>query len=228
MKQMLLIPLLLVTVLFSSCSSSDFDETYPVSYKLEDLKSRIYDIATDYGITNFTINDSILERNINMSDEEIENIFRTASKMNGTFYSTKVNEERNYFVCTKSNQRKRTMDPSMESGVVYGESYGKVDSLDVRYEVSIDFNWSTTEHCYARLDGFSIKKHVESPVHSGNYTWEDLGSYQTQQGVASFSGFDICFEYDFIIVINFEGINIHKDVQCDYSNGILEVNVQDL
>ncbi len=217
-----LLPLFIAATFFTSCTSST-DDDYITNNTPRDTYSMIKHIAWEYGINDFQLDENYFEQHPNISEKEMETIFRLFTNMNGSFIANNV-EKSTPAVLVKI-KKANILDPSAESGTIEAHESEKIDTFEIRYSVALDFSWSSLGHSTVDLQKFDVERLVESPQYSGSYRWESVSS-QTQAGVATFFGVGICFSYEFFVDIYLDGITMRKDVQCYYSGGMLSLNIQ--
>lgn len=123
-------------------------------------------------------------------------------------------------------KKSNVLDPSAESGTIECQEYGNIDSLEIRYSVTLDFSWSSLGHSTVDMQEFKVEGHVETPKYSGSYQWKEISS-KAYKGVFSFFGTKISFTYDFTADIYLDGITMRKNIQCYYSAGMMSLNIQD-
>lgn len=214
-KRIFQVCVMLVAGMFvTGCSSDDefsFEKTN--EEQLADLKSRALRIAMEYGLDNIEFNDEELMKNINVSDEEIEQTMKIFAGLKGHYVMS--DKEGDTFKMHKCQlQRMRKVSPATETWS--GSTSGSYSDSDFSLDISLSYFYSSME-----------KSSVTGTI-SVRYTWIDDEGYEQWEDddvniveeYGDFSGVGQ-FSYSAIISYNKNGFVLNGEVICDYSAGVL-------
>lgn len=141
------LPLIVVGLLFSSCSSEFGDSISSVEDKIEQRRLFVTQLANDYGLDNFVPSYDLIRKNIKMSDAEVEKEIQLFASLKGVYELTK-NETNKLSVgrkFQKKHQRRYVNDewpenlPSSVSGTLSFSGNG-ADGISYRGSFKITYD----------------------------------------------------------------------------------------
>lgn len=143
-------------IILSACTS-DFYETPTSIERLNSLKDKIYRYAEEYGV-NVTTNDSILIKNLDVTDEEIENRMKLLSKIPGTYIGIRNNKGVfNMKKLEKNITRSVSWSPEIWQGTVSDDVF--INST-YSFSIELEYYYNQTANSYIRCSSavFHVRK----------------------------------------------------------------------
>lgn len=207
--------MLLAVFLIVACSSDDeFPFEKAKEEQLADLKVRAIRIATDYGLANIKFDDNELMKNLNISDEEIEQTMKMFAGLKG-HYMLSGKEGQTFKMHKRQPNRMRKVSPVIENWS--GSAFGTYSNYDFSLDISLNYYYSTMEK--SEISGSISVRYSWYDEDNETYQWED-DDVEIVEEYGDFSGMNQ-FSYSAIIKYSKNGFVLNGEVICDYSGGVL-------
>ena len=163
-KNLLFICFSLSLIAFHTSCTSDYEERSDVSDSmLQERKSQIMEMASDYGLDGYVIDANKLRKNFLMSNKEVENEMKALAMLKGT-YSLVSDDGTSFRIGSKNlrrSKRRRSIDnwpddPLLTGDV--GENYTQGDTVSIDYSFTIEFHRMSGMHEIKNSNFFAIIK----------------------------------------------------------------------
>lgn len=221
---------IVVSALFvGGCSSDEYgNEEEATEAQVAALKTRVLEIAAEYGLDNYVVDDAMLRKNISMSDAQIEKEMQMLASISGT-YQLRKNGENTLRIGRKLSKRALT-----RSGGDY-ELDGYPETIEDKYgangkdkgtggSISGDFNYGYsqdgTEFGNDYIDG-SFKVSFEEEQDDGTTRPTSYDAEIVEEGAPVFFGdmSHLSMKKTFTIKVTTSTGVIYYDVVVIYTYG---------
>lgn len=194
----------------NSCVSEFYSQDSDTD-RLNNLKSRIYRFATEYGI-NVSVNDNLLKKHLDMTDENIEKVIRNLSTIPGTYLGKcDSNGKVSLNKAKKNIKRIPTWSPEAWNGTASARE--DINSA-CEFNIELNFSYSETESCYVECTSATF--HIKKDGKDGPYE-EDIDAEVSNESFY-FSG-TYGFNYEAKISCTDEDIMGTWNITCVYDHG---------
>lgn len=142
-KLQLVLSLMAFGLFMGSCSSDEYgNEDYSVDSQVAALKTRVLNIAYEYGIENYQVDESLLRKHLDITDEEIEREMQILAFIPGT-YVVGEKEKGHFYIKNKLYKgcRTRVFDDDDFPTEFNGEFSGKDDFGNISVEGDFEYHY---------------------------------------------------------------------------------------
>lgn len=190
-----------VALLFHSCTNDFLDNEDHMRNKFETLKEKVNILIAEYGLEGFVVSDELLMRNINITDERLENEFKILASIEGEYQLEKKGIKNivisRRLVKTRSSDGRASWNPESKSGKFEGKANG-----DSKYNLTFEIEWEYEQMGANKLSpSFTFTYWDEVEDEDGNKDWELVEAstsskvYQTPTFMGDVDNLQITFSY---------------------------------
>lgn len=151
-------------VCISSLFGCNNDDTYnSETGNIANLRSKMIEMAEDYGLDNVEVNDSFLYANPNLKDEEILNYIKEIASIKGTYNlqeGIKGSFAGKNLKKLSKMKRAASWSPEVSSGTAEGEG----SSYNKDISISLSYSYNTMANSYVRFLNASVETNINGPV----------------------------------------------------------------
>ena len=126
---------------------------------IANLRSKLIEMAEDYGLDNVEVNDSFLYANPNLKDEEILNYIKEIASIKGT-YTLKEGVKGNFTGESFKKLSKMTRATSYSPEICEGTVDGDDSSYDKALSISLSYYYNSIGSSYVRFEKASVNMHA--------------------------------------------------------------------
>lgn len=216
MKVVLKVLALMLCVIATSCTDSE--ETVAtveqVEFQKENFRQRVFALAEEYGVAeNISINDSVMQNGVTMSDKEIEKCMKLFAGLKGT-YTTVRKEGDTYVLRKKTKRRAGTPEYKPEQWSVSGNDEDVCMDYTLYFGVSASYN----DLGHNRVDAsMTVEFDIEEYGIIGSHR-EDVNLRNDVYDFLGYKSFSYCADYDFDTA-SFQEKNI-RDAKIKFSGTV--------
>lgn len=199
---------IVVSALFvGGCSSDEYgNEEETTEAQVAALKTRVLEIAAEYGLDNYVVDDNLLRKNIGINDAQIEKELQMLASLSGT-YSIKTDKGRIHLVKYRKGVHTRASDYPLTNEGNFSTHTNMGDSLTI--DGSFDYDYHQDDQCSLN-ETFTVTD-GDGNACNAEVVWSDtpmsLGDMDTQYVSGSYV----------IKVYTSSGVKYYE-INCDYSH----------